>query len=140
MPPLTRAFIRSALLYLVAGLLIGLLLSLQRPLGLPGWVGGLRPVFYHLLMVGWATQLIFGVIFWMFPKISRERPRGREGLVRFAFWTLNGGLLLRLLLEPLPVARAPGWAGAGLGLAALLQVAAVSAFVVAAWPRVRGKG
>lgn len=139
MPPLTRLFIKAAFLYFVGSLLVGALLLLNGPLALPRWVPALRPTYYHLLMVGWVAQLIVGVAFWLFPKQTREQPRGNERLMWGVFWTLNGGLLLRLLCEPWQ-ALAPNAAAAwGLGLSALLQVAAGWGAAVALWPRVRGK-
>jgi hypothetical protein len=139
MPPLTRLFIKTSFLYLVASGVVGALLLLNGPLDLPRWVATLRPTYYHLLMVGWVTQLIFGVIFWMFPKLTREQPRGNERLAWFTFGALNAGLLLRLLFEPWQGLAPNTLASWGLGVAALLQVAAGWSFIWASWPRVKGK-
>ncbi|MGW8249659.1 MAG: hypothetical protein ACWGO1_03380, partial [Anaerolineales bacterium] len=68
MPVLTRWFLKSSLLFLVLSALLGVLLAARAPLGLPGAIGAFNPLFFHLFMVGWVTQLIFGVVFWMFPK------------------------------------------------------------------------
>ncbi len=140
MPTLTRVFIKSAFVYFIGSLIIGALLLLNGPLTLPRGVALLRPVYYHLLIVGWVTQLIFGVIFWMFPKVSREQPRGNERLAWFAYGALNTGLLLRLLCEPWQALAPNIVASWGLGASALLQLAAGWAFVGASWPRVKGKG
>lgn len=139
MPPLTRYFIKISFLYFVLSLLIGALLLLDGLLALPRWVVALRPAYYHLLVVGWATQLIFGVIFWMFPKLTREAPRGNERLAWFSFWALNAGLLLRLLLEPLQAMSPHVLAAWGLGLSGVLQLSGGWAFAWVAWPRVKGK-
>ncbi|HEX8681430.1 MAG TPA: hypothetical protein VF707_03900 [Ardenticatenaceae bacterium] len=139
MPPLTRLFIKTGFVHFAVSLIVGALLLLNGPLDLPRWVSALRPVYYHLLMVGWVTQLIFGVIFWMFPKQTREQPRGNERLAWFTYYTLNAGLLLRFLFEPWQ-ALAPNTVAAwALGAAALLQVAAGWSFIGASWARVKGK-
>jgi heme/copper-type cytochrome/quinol oxidase subunit 1 len=39
----------------------------------------MTPAYFHLFLVGWVTQMIFGVIYWMFPIITRTRPRGNAG-------------------------------------------------------------
>jgi hypothetical protein len=55
----------------------------------------------------------------------------------FAYITLNSGLLLRLIIEPLhPLGLAP-WSGWALGLPALLQILAIWVFVDAIWRRVK---
>lgn len=134
-----RVFVKTALVQLVAAVLLGALLLLNQGLRLHQGLGALLPVYYHLLMLGWATQLIAGVALWMFPPLSRERPRGDERLAWFAYGALNGGLALRAVVEPLHTLQARPWTGWGLALAALLQVLAVWAIVLALWPRVKGR-
>ena len=72
--------IRTALAYLLAAFVVGGLVLVNQGFNLDGRIGALLPVFYHLLMVGWVTQLICGVALWMFPPLSREQPRGDERL------------------------------------------------------------
>ncbi|MEW6085726.1 MAG: hypothetical protein AB1607_14130 [Chloroflexota bacterium] len=45
---------------------------------------GLFPKYIHLPVFAWLTQQIFGVVFWLFPKYSVEKPRGSETL---GWWT-----------------------------------------------------
>ena len=132
-----RYFIRTALAYLLAAFIVGGLVLANQALLIDGRIGLLLPVFYHLLMVGWVTQLICGVALWMFPPYSRERPRGDERLGWFAYVALNAGLLLRVIFEPLHAWLALPWMGWLLALSALLQVLAAWAFVIAIWPRVK---
>ncbi|MCG8351687.1 MAG: hypothetical protein MI924_28295 [Chloroflexales bacterium] len=132
-----RYFIRTALIYLLGAFAVGGLVLVNQGLSLSNRIGVLLPVFYHLLTVGWITQLICGVALWMFPPLSRERPRGDERLGWFTYITLNVGLLLRVVFEPLHTWTGSwGWT---LAVSALLQVLAVGAFVVAIWPRVKGR-
>lgn len=140
MYPQARVFIKTALAQLLGALLLGSLLLVNQSLRLWGQASVLLPVYYHLLMLGWATQLIAGVALWMFPPLSRERPRGDERLGWFAYGALNGGLALRAVAEPLHALAPSRWSGGGLALAALLQVLAVWALVLALWPRVKGRG
>jgi len=138
MPFLTRLFVKTALVYFIAALVVGLLVAARPVLGLPAFVAGLSPVYFHLLMVGWVTQLILGVAHWMFPKYSREEPRGHDWLTWTIYALLNSGLLLRVIAEPartVSAASAWGWL---LALSALLQWLAGMAFVANLWPRVKG--
>ena len=139
MPALTRWYIKSAMLYLVAALLLGVLLALNSLMRLPGFISFMGPGYFHLFMVGWVTQMIFGVIYWMFPIITRDRPRGSERLGWATFGLLNAGLLLRVAAEPLVALRpstAWGWL---LVLSALLQWLASLFFVFNSWGRVKEK-
>lgn len=137
MPSLTRWFIKSAFVYFVAALLVGVALATRSLSDLPLLLTALGPGYFHLFMLGWVTQLIFGVVYWMFPKYSREQPHGSERLWLATYWLLNIGLVLRLLSEPLLTTYAhPTW-GWLLALSAVLQWLAGVVFVVNTWGRVK---
>lgn len=137
MPPLTRWFIKTALIYVVAALAVGALLAARAVVELPPLAGALGPVYFHLFMVGWVTQLIMGMVYWMFPKYSQTQPRGDDRLNWAVYVLLNLGLGLRVVSEPaLSLTQAPlaGWA---LVLSAVLQWLAGLGFVVNTWARVK---
>ncbi len=134
MPTIVRWYVKSALLYLALALGLGLWLELGASRA------ALTPTYWHLFLVGWLTQLIFGIALWMLPSHTRERPRGNERLSWGAYIILNTGLLLRALAEPLRAAQigeAQLW-GQILVISAILQWLAALGFVLNAWPRVRG--
>jgi hypothetical protein len=135
-PGLTRWMVKTSLVYLLLTFLVGLvqvsaawLPATARPA-----LAGIEPVRVHLLVIGWLTFLIFGVVFWMFPKYSRERPRGFETLGWITYVLLNLGLVLRILGESF---IQPG--GGLLVLSALFQWLASVAFVANTWNRVKEK-
>ncbi len=137
MPRLTRYFIKTSLLYLALALVLGVLLAARLALDLPAEFAALSPVFFHVFMVGWVAQLIFGMLFWMLPKHSKERPRGNETLAWSAYLLINIGLVLRIISEPLNAWQANQGLGWLLALSALLQLLGGWAFILNAWPRVR---
>lgn len=137
MPTLSRWFVKTALVYFVAALIAGVALMLRLVLNLPPEVAALQPVYFHLLMVGWVSQLIFGVVFWMFPKYTQERPRGSEPLGWATYWLLNGGLVLRAVGEPVVAFRPGSAAGWLVAASAVLQMLAGWAFVANTWGRVK---
>ena len=139
MPILTRLFIKTALTYFVLALAVGLLLALRPLFPLPAWVSGLTPVYFHLFMVGWITELIIGVAYWMFPKFSRESPRGWDALAWTVYGLLNFGLLARIIAEPAQAVGSGPWTGWLLAASALAQWLAGLLFVVNTWPRVKVK-
>jgi len=138
MPPLTRWFVKTSLVYFILALIVGLLLAMGPVVSVLSSTG-LFPIYIHLLVFGWLTQLIFGVVYWMFPKYSREKPRASESLGWATYSLLNMGLLLRAIGEPFN-ARQPnavwGWM---LVASAVLQWLAGMAFIVNTWGRVKEK-
>jgi hypothetical protein len=138
-PTLTRWYIKAALLYLAAALLLALLLAVNRVADLPRFVSLLSPAYFHFFLLGWVTQMIFGVGYWMFPIIDRERLRGSDLVGWTTFATLNVGLLLRLVAEPaIALTSAAAW-GVVLAVGATLQWISGLLFVVSSWPRIKGR-
>lgn len=130
MPLLTRVFIKTGMICLALALTLGILLAF-------GVTNGFFPVYIHLLVFGWLTQLIFGVIFWMFPKYSTEKPRGNETLGWWTYILLNLGLLVRGIAEPMQATRANTFSAWVLVLSAILQFASGLLFVINSWGRVK---
>ena len=138
MPTLTRWFVKTSFVYLALALLTGLLVEYQSIFKLTG-LGGLFPVYIHLFVLGWLTQLVFGVVFWMFPVFSKEKPRRSESLGWWTYALLNVGLFLRAIAEPIQSTRPNPISGWTLVVSAVLQFLAGMAFVVNSWGRVKVK-
>lgn len=137
MPPLTRWYIRLAFAYLVLALLTGTAAAARQPLALPAAIGALGPVAVHLFVVGWITQMIFGVSYWMFPRRSAELPRGDPAPAIATLVLINVGLLLRLVAEPWQTVHPSGAPAALLVASAAAQWLAGIAFAWQMWPRVK---
>jgi cbb3-type cytochrome oxidase subunit 1 len=139
MPPLTRWYLKSALIFFILALLAGFLQTSHNVVAAPAFFTALGPVYFHLFLVGWVTQLIFGVVFWMFPKYSIEKPRGNESLGWATFWLLNIGLILRVVSEPVMATQPSlrvGWLLVG---SAALQWLAGIFFFANTWGRIKEK-
>lgn len=137
MPFIARLYVKSALIFLLAALSTGVLLALRPEILSPAILAALGPVYFHLFLVGWVTQLIFGIAYWMFPRFTREQPRGYDLLAWTSFATLNVGLILRTIGEPLLAAQPEGGWGWLLMSSAGLQWLAGLAFFANTWPRVK---
>jgi len=139
MPLLTRWFVRTAMVYLVLALLVGVALMAQNVAELPPAVGALSPVYFHLFMVGWVAQLIFGIGYWLFPTYTKESPRGSERLAKATYVLLNLGLVMRAIGEPINTVAPQALWGWLVAISAVLQWLAGMAFVANSWPRIKGK-
>ena len=137
MPPQTSWHIKAAFVYRGVAMLLGIGLAMGAVVQITVWLAYLSPSFFHLIMVGWVTQMIMGVIFWMFPIVTRARPRGNEKPAWAVYIFLNGGLILRVLCEPLNAMNPQDIWGWGLVVSALLQWVAAVLFVYNSWPRVK---
>lgn len=139
MPLLTRLYVKTAFIYLAASLLVAIMAAFSRLAGDVTLGASLWPSYVHLLVVGWLTQLIFGVAFWLFPRFSRDRPYGATWPFSTAYALLNGGLIIRLLAEPglLPFGgSAASWIMASSAVMQWVAVVMLSAYT---WRRVKKK-
>lgn len=139
MPPLTRWFVKTSFVYFALSLLLGVLLAAQSAWNILPSAAAFFPTYFHLLAEIWISMLIIGVVFWMFPKYSLDRPRRSERTAWASYILLNAGLLLRLFSEPansLAASPAALW-DILLILAAMLQWLGGLAFVVNTWGRVK---
>ena len=132
-----RRFIKTAVMFLIIGLLTGAYLLLRRELL------GIWPQPYevsahtHAVFVGFVMFMILGVALWLFPKPLRNDPRYRPALIETVYWLLLAGSLLRFLGE---LTRAytdiPSLAWLVL-LAGFAQVASLLLYVWTMWYRIR---
>jgi hypothetical protein len=134
MPKIARTFIKTGLLYFLGSLQIGIALE-SGVLSFPA----LMPLFWHMLMVGWITQIIFGVSMWMFPGRTREEGFKPQlwGWLTYIF--INTGLLFRIIAEPmLNYSSLEVW-NSFILVSAVLQVAGAITYITEMWPRIQSK-
>jgi hypothetical protein len=129
-PKVSVWLVRSALLYLAAGAALGGVLLAIPGAGGPGW----WRAHAELMLFGWLLQLAIGVAYWILPKHAAGAPRGSAAIAAGIHPLLNAGIWLSVVawLAVLP----PSILAAG----RVLELLAVAAFAVVAWPRVKAFG
>ncbi|MFU8813171.1 MAG: hypothetical protein ACNA78_09395 [Balneolaceae bacterium] len=134
MPNVTRWFIKAGLIYFILSVTLALVAEIPA-LGI-GPI--LLPVYWHMLVIGWITQVIMGVSIWMFPRKHRHKKRRESMLSWLTFWLLNAGLMLRFLSEPfLPFIQHSTGIAITLVASSVLQVAAIGFYIAEMWPRLQ---
>lgn len=130
-PRLSCWLVRAALVHLLAGLTAGSLLLVEKGLG--RWPVLWRAFGLHveLVLIGWTAQLAMGVAFWVLPRFAGGTSRGDERPAWAAFWLVNAGVVLAGLGPALGAPAAVTLAGRA------AEAAAVAAFALHAWGRVR---
>lgn len=130
MPKISRYFIKSGMLFLLFGVLI---YTLSEFPGLHFNIP-LLPVYWHMISIGWITQIIMGVSLWMFPKGKNFISKNGSILSWISFVSLNLGLLFRFCSEPFingnsEIVKIPFL------LSIILQVLGILCFIIEIWPR-----
>ncbi|MBZ0186125.1 MAG: hypothetical protein K8F91_07685 [Candidatus Obscuribacterales bacterium] len=140
MPPVTILFVRTAFLYLVIGLFTGAVMDISYGSGNPVLSGLLLSEYVHMLTVGWLTQLIFGVSYWMFPQAKDKEGFINLEKVAFAVYAcLNAGLIIRIFIEPFIRLGIFENLYFLVVIAAVLQFLTAVGFTIITWPRIRGR-
>jgi cbb3-type cytochrome oxidase subunit 1 len=126
--------VRTALLYLGAGLSIGALMLLEKGAPVDPALLRMLPMHIEFVLFGWMLQLVMGIAFWILPRFSREPRYGNQRLGWIAYVLLNAGVLsagVGQWLNAPPIIPLAGRA------AELLAVIFVVRYV---WPRVKPVG
>jgi heme/copper-type cytochrome/quinol oxidase subunit 1 len=140
MDRLVQRYLKTAIGFLGAGLVLGVVMITRRELQ------GVYPPSYwisahtHALLVGFVMMMIQGVALWMFPRPDKADVRYRSGRAEVAYWLVAVSTAVRLvseLLRPGLDSRALRWfiVVAGVG-----QVVGIVVFFANMWPRIRSAG
>jgi hypothetical protein len=153
MPITSRVFVKASLVYLGLGAVLGALLLINRWIPLGEAVASLRVVHVEFLVMGWVTQFIVGVAWWLFPPLAvspgqaaaepgrrGQAQRGSEPLFWATFAFLNAGILLHAVVGPLHNQAENAVLGFLVSLSGLFVLFAALTFVLNMWRRVRALG
>jgi hypothetical protein len=124
---------------LTLSLILGGAIILGNSVNLPSFLQVMLPTYFHLFMLGWITQLIFGVAWWLFPLLPENRSKGNEKLAWGLYFLLNSGLLLRVLSEPCNTLYPNTTWAIFLVFSAFIQVISGFIYTKLLWPRIRSK-
>ncbi len=130
MPRLSTYFIRAALLHLGLGFTFGALMLWNKGLPFEGRLWLLLNPHIEMVLVGWTTQLVMGVGFWIVPRFTGENRYGRVRLAWAAFILINAGVI---------TASVGLWGNAAwlVLVGRALELSAFISFAVHIWPRVK---
>ncbi len=140
MHSLVRRYIKTAISFLVVGLLIGGWMIAQRELEQeypgPYEIGAHT----HAILVGFVMMMILGVALWLFPRPEKADPRYRPALAELAYWLITLGTAMRIIGELLRPLSASAWLRWLIALSGFAQITALLVFFYTMWSRIRGIG
>jgi heme/copper-type cytochrome/quinol oxidase subunit 1 len=140
MHSLVRRYIKTAIAFLVAGLVTGLWMIGRRELS------NLAPTPFqvsahtHVILVGFVMTMILGVALWLFPRPDKTDTRYQPLLAEVSYWLLTGGTATRFAAELGRGASGATWVRWTVVLSSLAQVLALVLFFYTMWSRIRAVG
>lgn len=95
MTHLVRRFIKTAILFLVLGLSLGVFMLIRRELFNDWPPAYVISAHTHAVFVGFVMFMILGVALWLFPKPLQHDRRYRPAMIEAVYWLLLIGTLAR---------------------------------------------
>jgi heme/copper-type cytochrome/quinol oxidase subunit 1 len=135
-----RRFIKTAIGFLVTGLVIGAWMLVRREL-LGAWPDPyLVSAHAHAVQLGFVMFLILGVALWLFPKPPAGDRRYRPERISASYWVLTLATGARVAGEILRADVDAVWLRWLVALAGLGQVLGFGLYFWTMWPRIRPVG
>ena len=140
MTSLVRRFLKTAIVFLAAGLAIGGWMIVEREFTGRVTSSYVTSAHTHAILVGFVMMMILGVALWMFPRPAKGDLRYSPRLAEAAYWMLAGGTAVRVVGELLHAHGDAPWLRWVVVLAGLAQIAGLLVFFANMWSRIRGVG
>jgi hypothetical protein len=137
---LVRRFLKTAILFLVLGLAIGIWMMARRELGTGAPSAYVVSAHTHAILVGFVMMMILGVALWMFPRPARGDTQYRPAAAEAAYWLLTIGTLARVIGELARTGSDAAWLRWGVLAAGTAQVGGLLVFFHTMWSRIRPVG
>ena len=140
MHSLVRRYIKTAIAFLLAGLITGMWMVVRREIGNVGPTPLEISAHTHVILVGFVMTMILGVALWLFPRPERSDTRYQPALAELSYWLLTCGTAVRFVGE---LARNPAsalWLRWTVVAASAAQTLAVAVYFYTMWSRIRAVG
>jgi hypothetical protein len=131
MPRVSTWLIRTAMVHLVSGAVLGAAFLTWKAVGWFAFAPSHLGVHTEEMLVGWLVQLVIGVGYWILPRPPGQQPEDSGALMWLVWGLLNAGVLAAGLRE------VPGWPALFPLGGRVAEFAAVTLFVAHAWNRQR---
>ncbi len=135
-----RYFIKTAIVFLVTGLLSGLYMITCKYLFNYGYPYGLISAHTHIILIGFVMMMIMGVAIWFFPRPEKEDKKYNPNLILLIYGMMSISTILRFIFEIVNAYMMDEISGKIVFMAAAGQVLSFILFFISIWGRIRPLG
>jgi cbb3-type cytochrome oxidase subunit 1 len=140
MHSLVRRYLKTGILFLAAGLVIGSWMIVDRELNGVYASPYLVSAHTHAILVGFIMMMILGVALWLFPRPGKSDARFQPRMAEVAYWLLALGTSARLAGELLRILSAMSLIRWVVVVSSFMQIAGICLFFYTMWSRIRPAG
>lgn len=94
-----RYFIKTAIIFLIVGLLSGLYMVAAKYLFNTGYPYNLITAHAHIILVGFVMMMIMGVALWFFPKASKDDRKYKPEIILIIYGMMTISTTVRFIAE-----------------------------------------
>ena len=135
-----RYFVKTSIIFLIAGIFLGLYMSLDKHLFYTGFSPELISAHTHIILVGSVMMMIMGVALWFFPRAEKDDKKYNPDLILVTYWIMTISTALRFLFQVIGSFIESKYIETGISVFSIFQVLAIILFFYAMWGRIRGVG
>lgn len=140
MHSLVRRYLKTGILFLAAGLVIGGWMIVDRELNGVYASPYVVSAHTHAILVGFIMMMILGVALWLFPRPEKSDARYQPRMAEAAYWLLALGTGVRVASELLRVLSATSLIRWIVVVSSFMQIAGIGLFFYTMWSRIRPAG
>lgn len=140
MHSLVRRYLKTGILFLFAGLILGGWMIVNRELYDIGPSPFLVSAHTHAILVGFIMMMILGVALWLFPRPEKTDSRYQPGIANTAYWLITIGTASRLVAEILRDHSTSSLLRWIVVLSSFAQIVGIGLFFYTMWSRIRPAG
>ena len=140
MHSLVRRYLKTGILFLLTGLVIGGWMIVDRELNGDNASPYVVSAHTHAILVGFIMMMILGVALWLFPRPEKSDARYQLRAAEAAYWLLTIGTAARLIGELSRVVSGSHLLRWIVVLSSFAQIAGIGVFFYTMWSRIRPAG
>lgn len=135
-----RYFIKTAVIFLIAGVLSGIYISVAKNILYIPFGPDLISAHAHIILVGSVMMMIMGVALWFFPRPEKSDKKYNPSLILITYWLITISTALRFVFQSAAGFVYLAWINVMITITSIFQVAAIILFFFSIWGRIRPIG
>lgn len=135
-----RYFIKTAVIFLIAGLLSGIYISAAKNIFHTPFGPDLISAHAHIILVGSVMMMIMGVALWFFPRPEKSDKKYNPSLILITYWLMTISTALRFVFQSAAGFVYLAWVNVIITITSTFQVVAIILFFFSIWGRIRPVG
>jgi heme/copper-type cytochrome/quinol oxidase subunit 1 len=135
-----RYFVKTAVIFLIIGILSGLYMSAAKNIFHTPFGPELISAHAHIILVGSVMMMIMGVALWFFPRAEKTDRKYNPALILVTYWLMSISTATRFIFQSAAGFIYIDWINIMITITSTFQAIAIILFFFSIWGRIRPVG